>query len=121
MKFIIVAALVAVALCQTRVVETAPAWNGWNGWNGAAWNGAWNGWNNWGWPATTNTIIESPDWWNDSWGTWDARWNGWNPSWGWNPAWGTRPATWNWGEWGTGWNSWNRPAYTTAGARVVVP
>ena len=126
MKFVIIAALVAVALCQTRVVEAAPAWNGWNGaYNG--WNGAWNGRNGWNgataWPAVTETVLESPHWWNDNWGNWDNQWNGWNPTWGWNPAWGTRPATWGYGDWN--WNTnaaWGRPTVaTTAGARVVYP
>ena len=112
MKILLICALLALALCQTRVVGTTPAWNGWNG--------AYNGWNNWGaWPAATTTVIESPDWWEDSWGRWDPLWEGWNPSWGWNPAWGTRPTGWRYGDWN--WNNWNRPAFTTTGARVVVP
>ena len=92
MKILLISALVAVALCQTRVVEAAPAWNGWNGWNGQAYNG-WNGWNNGYWPAQ-ETVIETvapaaswnPAWGGQAWGT---------PAWGnqaWNPAWGVQGA-----------------------------
>ena len=118
MKILLIATIVALALCQTRVVESVPtSWNGWNGnWNNG-WNNQWNGWNNWGaWPATTGAVIESPHWWDDSWGRWDNQWNGWNPTWGWNPAWGSRPATWGYGD--VNWNGWNR-GVATAGARVV--
>ena len=113
MKLLLVSALVALALCQARIVETAPQWNGWNGYN-AGWNG-WNNWNNW--PAT-ETIIEAPvaTNWNPAWGaaynpTWGQGWN--QPAWGGvAPAWGgVRPA-WE-GQWPGAWNNnrvWAAPA-----------
>ena len=107
MRTIILAALVALALCQARVIETAPAWNGWNngwnGWNNGAWNG-WNGYNNW---PVAETIVEAPAWGN----RWDPAWNGLNPAWGANTwganTWGARPANWGWegAAWNPAWNA----------------
>ena len=117
MKILLISALVALALCQTRVVETAPAWNGWNGWNGNAWNG-WNGWNNgWNWPAT-ETVIETaaPVGWNNG---WNPAWgNNWNPSWGWNQQWGARPVGWeNW-NYNPSWR-WGAPVAANATASAA--